>query len=46
MHVDTSGVHMSEFGRAVTIVAATMAVMLVVFIVGTIASLIAAGASG
>ena len=46
MRMDTLGVHMNELGRAVTIAAATMAVMLVVFIVGTIASLIAAGAFG
>jgi hypothetical protein len=46
MRMDTLGVNMNELGRAVTIGAATMAVMLVVFIVGTIASLVAAGAFG
>ena len=46
MRMDALGVHMNDLGRAVTIGAATMAVMLVVFIAGTIASLIAAGAFG
>jgi hypothetical protein len=44
--VDALGVHMSDLGRAVTVAAATMAVMLAVFIAGTIASLIASGAFG
>ena len=44
--MDNLGVHMSELGRAVTVGAATMTVMLAVFIAGTIASLIASGAVG
>jgi uncharacterized coiled-coil protein SlyX len=42
--MDDLGVQMGQLGRAVTIGAATVAITLVVFMIGTIASLIAAGA--
>ncbi len=44
--MDDLGVQMSQLGRAVTLGAATVAITLAVFIVGTIASLIASGAFG
>ncbi len=44
--MDDLGVQMGQLGRAVTIGAATVAITLVVFMIGTIASLIAAGAFG
>ncbi|MEZ5246294.1 MAG: hypothetical protein R2707_14425 [Acidimicrobiales bacterium] len=44
--IDVLGGHMSDLGRAVTIGAATMAVMLAVFVAGTITSLLASGALG
>jgi outer membrane murein-binding lipoprotein Lpp len=46
MRMDALSAQMGELGRAVSFAAATMAVMLAVFIVGTIASLIASGAIG
>jgi len=42
--MDDLGIQMGQLGRAVTLGAATVAVTLAVFIVGTIASLIASGA--
>ncbi len=46
VRMDDLGVQMGQLGRAVTIGAATVAITLVVFMIGTIASLIAAGAFG
>lgn len=42
--MDDLGVQMGQLGRAVTIGAATVAITLVVFMIGTVASLIVAGA--
>ncbi|MCP3934825.1 MAG: hypothetical protein GY708_05565 [Actinomycetia bacterium] len=44
--MDDLGVQMGQLGRAVTIGAATMALTIVVFMIGTIASLIVAGTFG
>jgi methyl-accepting chemotaxis protein len=44
--MDDLGVQLGQLGRAVTFGAATVAVTLAVFIIGTIASLIASGAFG
>ncbi len=46
VRMDDLGVQMGQLGRAVTIGAATMAITVVVFMIGTIASLIVAGAFG
>lgn len=44
--MDALGVHMADLGRSVTIGAVTMALMLGIFVAGTIVSLIATGAYG